>query len=147
MAHLLPLFSDAAGVIKSDSASTQNALVERDSNGDSSHRRLTMNQQAITAAIVAGVAAKTANYTLTATDWLVTFDATSGNLVATLPAVAAAAGQILTVKKIDASGNTVTVTPAGAETIDGSATKVISAQWGSYQIQSTGSAWLILAKI
>lgn len=36
----------------------------------------------------------------------------------------------------------ITLTPAGAETIDGAATKVISTNYGEVAVRSTGSAWV-----
>lgn len=50
-------------------------------------------------------------------------DATAGNIVITLPAVATSTGREYKIKRSesDASGNTVTIEGAGAETIDGAA--------------------------
>jgi Leucine-rich repeat (LRR) protein len=53
--------------------------------------------------------AQTANYTLSGFEDLVEFNATSGNLVATMcSAAAVAVGKLFTLKKTDASQNTVT---------------------------------------
>jgi len=71
-------------------------------------------------------------------------DATGGAIVVTLPLASGVSGKILTVKKIDASGNTVTLTPGGGELIDGAATKVISTQYDFYQIQTDGNNWYII---
>jgi Cu/Ag efflux protein CusF len=64
--------------------------------------------------VLTPTATKTANYTAAAAD-LALFDATSGNLVATLP-TAPADGTIVEVKKVDSSSNTVTITCGGSDT-------------------------------
>lgn len=55
-------------------------------------------------------------------------DATAGNITMNFPS-AIGSTAIYGVKKIDATANTVILTPDGAETIDGAATKTITAQW------------------
>lgn len=82
--------------------------------------------------------------TLDATYYTALCDATGGNMVIALPAAASCSGRIYNIKKIDASGNTVTIDPNLAELIDGAATKIIAAQWTSVMCQSNGSAWYIL---
>lgn len=71
-----------------------------------------------------------ANLTVTTSHWFIFADATAGNIAITLPA--ATATHLIAVKKIDLSVNTVTVTRAGADLIDGAATKVLTLQWESY---------------
>jgi hypothetical protein len=72
-------------------------------------------------------------------------DATSGNLTVTLPLAADASDRRYTVKKIDVSANTVTIDGDGAETIDGSATQVLTTQYARITVQCDGSAWWILS--
>lgn len=72
-------------------------------------------------------------------------DATGASRTINLPAAAGVPGRIYVVKKIDSSANTVVVDPAGAELIDGAATKTLSAQWDSIKIQSDGVSWFIVA--
>lgn len=60
-------------------------------------------------------------------------DATSAPQTVTLPA-ATGSGTIRTVKKIDASANTVTVQRAGADLIDGVATYVLTVQYQSVTV-------------
>lgn len=71
-------------------------------------------------------------------------DASGANRTITLPTAASAKYRKYTVKKIDASANTVTIDAAGAETIDGSLTVVIGIQYGSITIQSDGTSWSII---
>jgi hypothetical protein len=71
----------------------------------------------------------------------VTVDATAGAVVLTLPTALSSKWRVYTIKKIDASVNTVTVDAAGAETIDGALTVVMTLQWERITIQSDGTAW------
>ncbi|MBE2229936.1 MAG: hypothetical protein IAE96_04745 [Chitinophagaceae bacterium] len=91
-------------------------------------------------------AAKTANYTL-ADDYHIAFDATSGALSGFLPQANGCPGRIYIIKKIDASGNAVTLDGSGTEPIDGSLTYSLTTQWKYVIVQSTGSAttgWYII---
>lgn len=98
-----------------------------------------------TTSVKAGVGSSSTNSTLTTTGASVQLvDATSGNIVKTLPTAASAVNIIYTIKKIDASVNTVTVQAAGAELIDGANTRVLTTQYQSIQIISNGTAWYIL---
>jgi hypothetical protein len=93
---------------------------------------------------VAPIASKTGNYTLTGSDYTITADTSAGSFTVTLPAAAAASGQVYNIKKVDSSSNTVTVAGDGAETVDGSNTQVIAVQYASLQVQSNGYEWWIL---
>ncbi len=97
----------------------------------------------IALAQIVSVAAKTANYTVTTTDYVVTCDATAGNVTLTLPAAAGTTiGQMYRFKKIDSSVNTCTVSRAGSDTIDGASTTVLSTQWQSVDIVGlTATTW------
>lgn len=85
----------------------------------------------------------TSSEALTSADHLVLVDATAGAVVVDLPPAASKEGYQIVVKKIDASGNTVTVDGDGAETIDGSTTQVLSSQYDSVVISSDGVSWWI----
>ena len=79
------------------------------------------------------------------TDAVTTVDASGGAVVADLPAASAQEGLRLDFKKIDGTGNTVTVDAAGADLIDGAGTYVLSAQYDSLTLISDGvSNWWIL---
>ena len=77
-------------------------------------------------------------------DALILVDASAGAVTLTLPAAAAAANRRLVVKKIDASGNAVTLDPNGAETIDGAASQAITGQYDALAIACDGTAWWIV---
>lgn len=81
--------------------------------------------------------------TLNETHRTVLVDATAGPITITLP-FASARYRVYTVKKTDASANTVTIDGAGAETIDGAMTQVISSQYRAITVQSNGTSWDII---
>lgn len=70
----------------------------------------------------------------------------TGAQAATLPLAADAAGQSITFKKTTANAVALTITGAGAETIDGSNTNaVIDAQYDTLTLVSDGTGWHIVA--
>src|ERR1700676_5098716 len=71
-------------------------------------------------------------------DFYYPFDATAGNLVATLPLANTCLGKKYLIKKTDASANTITVTASGTDLIDGATTKVISIRYADLEIVSDG---------
>lgn len=76
-----------------------------------------------------------------------TYSATGAQTV-TLPAIASCvAGKFYVVKDVGGTANTnnITVATPGSETIDGAATKVISAADGSLILYSDGTNWLVAA--
>ncbi len=96
------------------------------------------------AGLIKAITTKTAAYTATLTDDTILCDATGAAFAITLPAAASSTGKVYNIKKIDSSGNAITVDGDGAEVIDNSITKILSAQYDSIQIQSDGTAWWIL---
>jgi hypothetical protein len=75
---------------------------------------------------------------------VVIIDATSGNKIVNLPPVASSTNYQITVKKTDATANTVTIEADGAETIDGGGNAVIETQYTSLTVACDGSAWFII---
>jgi hypothetical protein len=82
----------------------------------------------------------TSSYPVTVADGTILLNAAT--LTATLPAAGVAPGIIYTVKLI-ASGTTGTVATTSAQTIDGSTTYSLSAQYKYVTVQSDGSNWQI----
>lgn len=70
-------------------------------------------------------------------------DATIGNITINFP-TAVGSNAVYTIKKTDATANTVILTPNGAETIDGSATKTIRFQNTSVDIYSDNTNLYIM---
>lgn len=86
----------------------------------------------------------TANTTAKLDDFTIRCDCTGGAITVALPLAADAFGQILVIKKIDASGNSATIDPNGTELIDGGASVAIGTQNETKIIQSNGTSWDIL---
>lgn len=97
-----------------------------------------------TIALVGDIQPKTATYTALVTDRTILMDATTGALTVNLPTAASSTNQILTIKKVDSSANTVTIDGNGSETIDGTTTKILATQWEKLTIQSNGTAWFVI---
>jgi hypothetical protein len=80
---------------------------------------------------------------LTLSDGLCLVDATAGAVTITLPALPAAGGYPLIIKKSDASVNVVTV-DGGAANIDGAATFPLAAQWETVTVVGDASAYYVI---
>jgi hypothetical protein len=93
--------------------------------------------------------------TVALSDYAIFANATSSSFVVTLPSVASTAGacngMIVFIKKIDSSVNTVTVSAASGDTIEGVDTKVLTKQYDVLQLISnnsnSGHEWFILSGI
>ncbi|MFI8448244.1 hypothetical protein [Streptomyces erythrochromogenes] len=85
-----------------------------------------------------------ADATVRVIDEVLLVDASGDNRVITLISAAATPNRY-TIKKIDSSGNTVTIDAAGSETIDGATTKVLSSQWESVTLIPSGGNWYVVA--
>jgi hypothetical protein len=132
------LFTDGAGSFPSDTSSNK--------------RRIDLSAASnwawafpTSAGLANGISTKTSAYTILSTDGTILCDATAGGFTVSLPTAATSTNRIFNIKKVDATGNVVTIDGSGAETIDGSLTQTLDAQWESVVIQSNGSAWFILS--
>jgi len=86
----------------------------------------------------------TSAQTLTADNYLVIVDASSGNITITLPASASHTNRIYTIKKIDSSQHKVTIDANSTETIDGEETIVLNLQYSYVTIICDGTEWWII---
>ena len=86
----------------------------------------------------------TAAYTITNNDFLVRVDCTSAGVTITLPPVANVRGKTCIVKKIDSSGNTLTLSGNGSDKIDGSGTKTTTIQYAIIRVISNGASWDVI---
>ena len=89
---------------------------------------------------------KTAAYTLLEGDEFILADATAGDFTVTLMSPADLVGQVVAVKLISAANNVTVATPA-AETIDGGATWVSTAQWHSAAFVTDGTNYYVLSEV
>jgi hypothetical protein len=104
-------------------------------------RKLTINATLKTNGEQKAVVIKNSNYTLTSTDQFVNGDATAGNIAFYLPTAIGRSGQQYTVKKIDASTNTIQLNATSGQTLDGYGGFVLSNQNDGYTVYSDGSNW------
>ncbi len=102
-----------------------------------------LNWNTVSATVVLSVITKTANYTISAADDVILGDATAGSITITLP-TAVGIVKSFTVKKVDSSANTVTINTTGGQTIDGSASIVISVQNTSKTVVSDNANWQLI---
>ena len=82
--------------------------------------------------------------TLDDTYYTVLCECTSNAITINLPAVSGNEGLVYNIKKIDSTGNAVTVDANSSETIDDATTQTISSQYDSIQIICDGSEWWII---
>jgi len=90
---------------------------------------------------VAAVATKTTAYAAVAGD-VILADATSAPLTVTLPVPSLNA--LVTVKKVDASTNNVTIARHASETIDGGASAALAVRYASVDVISNGTDWFVI---
>lgn len=90
------------------------------------------------------ISTKNASYTVSLSDNVILGDATSGAVVFTLPPAASATGHVFFFKKIDSSGNLMTIAANGAEVIDGSNTISTSTQYFGFTLVTDGVKWYLL---
>lgn len=88
----------------------------------------------------------TTTTTLDATHYAVYANATSGAITVNLPALSGVIGRVYIIKKSDASGNAVTIDGNSTETIDGSATLALGAQYDYVTIQAITGGWMIIGR-
>ena len=69
----------------------------------------------------------------------------SGAIVANLPDSNANKGLILTFKKINSGGSSITITPAGSDNIQGAGTYSLSTQWQYVSLKAADPHWEIVA--
>lgn len=104
-----------------------------------------VNWKTPTSALTFAVVSKTANYTLTTSDYLVLVDASGGSFTLSLPAAASNTGRVFLIKRTDNTlSNAVTLDPNGSETIDGQTTRKLCTQYETVSIISDGSNWSVL---
>ncbi len=82
--------------------------------------------------------------TLAANHILVIVDASSGAVKITLPSAEDSEGIVYIFKKIDSSGNSVTIDGNGNETIDGEQTVVLNLQFAYVTVACDGDEWFII---
>ena len=105
----------------------------------------TFTAQTYVGAVKGVAAAVAAATTISTTASTVLVDATSAGFTVTLPTMGTSAGQAyagygVSVIKIDATTNPVTIAPVGSSTIDGQTTFVLNTRYQTKDLRSTGTA-------
>lgn len=90
------------------------------------------------------VVSKAASYPMVPNDDAVLADATSGAVTITLISASGIAGVVKLVKKVDSSGNAITIATTGGQTIDGASTKSLASQYKFMILMSDGTNWQII---
>ncbi len=90
------------------------------------------------------VAAINTDTALTASNDLAIVDASGGAVNITLPTPTGNTGKVIYIKKTDSSTNTVNVKQNAAETIDGTANRVLNSQWDTLAVVTDGTNWFII---
>jgi hypothetical protein len=85
-----------------------------------------------------------ANTTLDNTYFHADVDAAGGAVTITLPTAVGCAGQTFEISRINSGSNNVTVDGDGSETINGVATYVLTAQYQTVTVRSTGAGWRVV---
>ena len=90
-----------------------------------------------------GQASKSSAYTITGDDAIIGVDTSSAAVTVTLASALVAAGRVVIVHDEGgaAGTNAVTIATEGSETIDGSASASISANYGTTRLYSDGTNW------
>lgn len=81
---------------------------------------------------------------LTVNDFTVLIDAGGADSTATLPDASTVSGIVYNIKKIDGTGNIVTITPFGGQTVDDDVNRKLTVHYESITIQSNGANWFII---
>ena len=86
----------------------------------------------------------TADYAASPADRTIICDASLDGIIITLLEAMKCKGKRYTIKKTDASANTVTIDAHGTETIDDSLTVVLTDQYESVTLECSGTAWWVV---
>lgn len=87
---------------------------------------------------------QTSDYGVLTTDSVVLINAGSGIVSVTLPTAVGVGGKMYTIKKIDVTGNSVTISTTSSQTIDNQTTLTLSGAYNSVTVVSDGSNWWIV---
>jgi hypothetical protein len=85
----------------------------------------------------------TSPYTITPGDDMLLVDTTTGSVTANLP-LAKNGRELYFVKLV--AGNTMTIQPAGTDTINGAASLAITIRWTAIHLKAIAGGWIILSR-
>ena len=113
---------------------TPNQILSTDGSGSLNLQDLVYN---VTASLSSSILPIISNFVVFA-------DAISGSFTLTLPDAISTVGKQFHVKKIDNTGNTVTIQPSGSQVIDNASNKVITTPYTSINLVSYSNNWWIV---
>jgi len=90
------------------------------------------------------VVSKSADYTITSVDGTIKVDASGGPITITLPTSVGLTGKSYNIKAMDISGGNVTIATTSSQTIDGTTSATLTAQYENLTVQSDGANWISL---
>ena len=96
----------------------------------------------INGSIALPVTATSIGLTLDITHFWIKGTSGVGGITITLPDATTCTGRVYMIQKVDVAATNITITPAGAQTINGAASKTIGTQWQTAEIISDGSNWV-----
>lgn len=105
-------------------------------------QNLTDLQDAVNASRPEFVSVTSATHTPSTLRFMVV-NATATNIAINLPDPSTNANKEYIVKRADATANTVTINPFGAETIDGNSSVSVNTQWEVVRLISNGTDWFL----
>lgn len=83
-----------------------------------------------------------ANYAIDDQTETVNVNATSGPVTITLPLISLNVGRSITIRKVDASGNAVTIATTSPDLYQGGSSTTLTTQWATLTLDNNGSQWL-----
>jgi hypothetical protein len=132
--------ADAQGTVPADTNATGNTVAYRDNQGNLAGAQVSGSELKTTGAETTSVKAiQTASTTLDGSAVVWPFNTAGGSLVPTLPAASSVPGRRYTVIKTSGSNN-LTITPTGADTINGAATLVLTTVNSAARLISDGTS-------
>jgi hypothetical protein len=94
--------------------------------------------------LLSNIKTVTGNYSMSISDGVILSNSPSANLTLTLPLASNIPGKYIDIKKIDAGGFQLIVTPQGGNLIDNQSSQVITDQYNSMTLISDGSNFWII---
>lgn len=114
----------------------------RDIPDDILRRKLNALYDAALPTASTAITASDSPYTVEDKDVFLPLDCANGPITINLPAVKGK--RTLHFKKVDSTGNAITLDPDGTEKIDGELTATINVQWTTVTIMSNGTEWYVV---
>lgn len=131
--------------VPANSSPQPNAVPILDAAGGLTVNKFTAQGQATAYSNAEAFSTVTGSATETTAFGVIRINAAGGAITRTLPAASASTNQIIRFKRIDSSGNAVTIAAGSGDTIDGAATNTsLSSQYTKLALFCNGVSWDII---